>query len=123
MQAPSAAGMKALAARSGAEGWRQSAIHARLLLGTGALPRLYLLAEHTGGSTSRNGPANSRRVLTSPLLRLPMWNMPCHAEHQFYPFIPFHCLAEAHAVPKERLVHLQPGYARFHADFVKGLRG
>ncbi|TCZ65948.1 fatty acid desaturase [Roseicella aquatilis] len=86
------------------------------------LLRLYLLAEHTGCSTDRNGLTNTRTVLTSPLMRLLMWNMPYHAEHHLYPFIPFHRLAAAHGVLRERLAHLQPGYARFHAEFVKGLK-
>ena len=86
------------------------------------LLRLYLLTEHTGCSMDRNGLTNTRTVLTSPVLRLLMWNMPYHAEHHLYPFIPFHRLAEAHAVLKEKLGYLQPGYARFHVDSVKGLK-
>ncbi|MCB4820495.1 fatty acid desaturase [Roseicella aerolata] len=86
------------------------------------LMRLYLLAEHTGCSTDRNGLTNTRTVLTSPVLRLLMWNMPYHAEHHLYPFIPFHRLADAHGLLKEKLAHLQPGYARFHADYVRSLR-
>ena len=86
------------------------------------LLRLYLLAEHTGCTTDRNGLTNTRTVLTSPVLRVLMWNMPYHAEHHLYPFIPFHRLADAHAVLRDKLGHLQPGYARWHAEFVKGLR-
>jgi fatty acid desaturase len=86
------------------------------------LLRLYLLAEHTGCTTDRNGLTNTRTVLTSPVLRVLMWNMPYHAEHHLYPFIPFHRLADAHGVLKEKLAYLQPGYARWHAQFVKGLR-
>jgi fatty acid desaturase len=86
------------------------------------LLRLYLLAEHTGCTTDRNGLTNTRTVLTSPLVRVLMWNMPYHAEHHLYPFIPFHRLADAHGVLKGKLGYLQPGYARFHADYVKGLR-
>ena len=62
------------------------------------LLRLYLLAEHTGCTTDRNGLTNTRTVLTSPVLRVLMWNMPYHAEHHLYPFIPFHRLADAHGV-------------------------
>ncbi|MDO9707512.1 fatty acid desaturase [Paracraurococcus lichenis] len=86
------------------------------------LLRLYLLAEHTGCSTDRNGLTNTRTVLTSPLIRLLMWNMPYHAEHHLYPFIPFHRLGDAHRVLKERLGYLQPGYARFHRDYIRTLR-
>jgi fatty acid desaturase len=86
------------------------------------LLRLYLLAEHTGCTTDRNGLTNTRTVLTSPVLRVLMWNMPYHAEHHLYPFIPFHRLADAHGVLREKLAHVQLGYARFHAEFVKVLR-
>jgi fatty acid desaturase len=86
------------------------------------LLRLYLLAEHTGCSTDRNGLTNTRTVLTSPLLRLLMWNMPYHAEHHLYPFIPFHRLAAAHRVLRDRLAYLQPGYVRFHQDLIRTLR-
>ena len=37
-------------------------------------------------------------TLTSGLVRLLMWNMPYHAEHHLYPSIPFHRLADAHAL-------------------------
>ena len=86
------------------------------------LLRMYLLAEHTGCTTDRNGLTNTRTVLTSPLLRVLMWNMPYHAEHHLYPFIPFHRLADAHGLLREKLGYLQPGYARWHVQFVKGLR-
>ena len=86
------------------------------------LLRMYLITEHTGCSMDRNGLTNTRTVLTSRALRVLMWNMPFHAEHHLYPFIPFHRLADAHAVLRDRLGHLQPGYARWHADFVKTLR-
>ena len=29
-------------------------------------------------------------MMTNPAVRLLMWNMPFHAEHHLYPFIPFH---------------------------------
>jgi len=84
--------------------------------------RLYLYTEHTGCSTDRNGLTNTRTTLTSPLVRLLMWNMPYHAEHHLYPFIPFHRLAAAHAAIRDRLGFVQPGYARWHRDYIRGLR-
>jgi fatty acid desaturase len=84
--------------------------------------RFYLITEHTGCSLDRNGLTNTRTVLTSPLVRLLMWNMPYHAEHHLYPFIPFHRLAEAHALLRERLGFVQPGYAAWHRDHLRAMR-
>ncbi|WP_149538210.1 fatty acid desaturase [Siccirubricoccus phaeus] len=85
--------------------------------------RFYLITEHTGCSMDRNGLTNTRTTLTHPLVRLLMWNMPYHAEHHLYPFVPFHRLAEAHAVLKEKLAFVQPGYAAWHRDHLRRLRG
>ncbi len=86
------------------------------------LLRLYLFTEHTGCSMDRNGLTNTRTMLTTRPMRLLMWNMPFHAEHHLYPFIPFHRLGEAHAALRDRLAHLHPGYARWHAKHWKTLR-
>ncbi|WP_206935405.1 fatty acid desaturase [Roseococcus thiosulfatophilus] len=84
--------------------------------------RLYLLTEHTGCSEDANGLTNTRTMLTNPVVRLLMWNMPYHAEHHLYPFIPFHRLAEAHHVLKDRLAHVDQGYAAWHRDHIRKLR-
>ncbi len=84
--------------------------------------RLYLLAEHTGCTEDANGLTNTRTMMTSPLVRLLMWNMPYHAEHHLYPFIPFHRLAEAHRVLRDRLAHIGPGYAAWHRGHIRTLR-
>lgn len=84
--------------------------------------RLYLLTEHTGCSEDANGLTNTRTMLTNPVVRLLMWNMPYHAEHHLYPFIPFHRLAEAHHLLKGRLVHVDQGYAAWHRDHIRKLR-
>ncbi len=84
--------------------------------------RLYLLTEHTGCTADSNGLTSTRTMLTSPLVRLLMWNMPFHAEHHLYPFIPFHRLHEAHGVLRERLAHVGPGYAAWHRGFARELR-
>jgi fatty acid desaturase len=85
--------------------------------------RLYLLSEHTGCTLDRNGLTNTRTMMTNPAVRLLMWQMPYHAEHHLYPFIPFHRLAEAHRALKARLAHVGPGYARWNAGFWRELRG
>ena len=84
--------------------------------------RAYLLSEHTGCTMDRNGLTNTRTMMTNPAVRLLMWDMPFHAEHHLYPFIPFHRLGQAHTALRARLAHIGPGYARWNAGFVKSLR-
>jgi fatty acid desaturase len=83
--------------------------------------RAYLLAEHTGCTEDRNGLTNTRTTLTSAPVRLLMWDMPYHAEHHLFPSIPFHRLADAHALIRTRLGFLQPGYAKWNIGFVRSL--
>lgn len=114
----------ALAVAAGlALGWETVALYwvGPQLLGQPLL-RLYLLAEHTGCSEDANGLTNTRTMMTSPLVRLLMWDMPYHAEHHLYPFVPFHRLAQAHALLKDRLGQIGPGYAAWHRDHLRGLR-
>jgi fatty acid desaturase len=83
--------------------------------------RAYLLAEHTGCSADRNGLTNTRTTLTSAPVRLLMWDMPYHAEHHLFPSIPFHRLADAHALLRSKLQYVQPGYVRWNRGFVRSL--
>ena len=83
--------------------------------------RAYLLAEHTGCTLDRNGLTNTRTTMTNGLVRLLMWNMPYHAEHHLYPSIPFHRLADAHRLIRDRLGFIQPGYVRWNLAFVRSL--
>ncbi len=83
--------------------------------------RAYLLAEHTGCTLDRNGLTNTRTTLTSAPVRLLMWDMPYHAEHHLFPSIPFHRLKDAHALIRDRLGYLQPGYVRWNLGFVRSL--
>jgi fatty acid desaturase len=84
--------------------------------------RAYVLAEHTGCTEDRNGLTNTRTTLTNAAVRLLMWNMPYHAEHHLYPSIPFHRLADAHALLQTRLGFVQRGYVRWHAALLRQLR-
>ncbi|TPG46935.1 fatty acid desaturase [Roseomonas nepalensis] len=86
------------------------------------LLRLYLLTEHTGCTEDANGLTNTRTMLTAAPVRLLMWEMPFHAEHHLYPFIPFHRLRDAHLVLRDRLAHVGTGYAAWHAGHVRALR-
>lgn len=85
--------------------------------------RLWLLAEHTGCSEDANGLTNTRTTLSNPLVRLFQWNMGYHAEHHLYPSIPFHRLADSHAILKSRLGVVQHGYAAWHRTYLNGLLG
>jgi fatty acid desaturase len=83
--------------------------------------RAYLLSEHTGCTHDRDGLTNTRTVLTNPVVRLLMWNMPFHAEHHLYPSIPFHRLPDAHRAIRARLGFVQRGYGRWNLNFVRDL--
>jgi fatty acid desaturase len=83
--------------------------------------RAYLLAEHTGCTEARNGLTNTRTTLTSAPVRLLMWDMPYHAEHHLFPSIPFHRLADAHGLIRDKLGFVQPGYLRWNLGFVRSL--
>lgn len=83
--------------------------------------RFYLLTEHTGCTEDSNGLTNTRTTLTNGIMRVLMWNMGYHAEHHLYPSIPFHRLADAHIALRDQLTVVQPGYARWHLAYLKGL--
>jgi fatty acid desaturase len=85
--------------------------------------RAYLLVEHTGCTEDPNGLTNTRTTLTWAPVRLLMWDMPYHAEHHLFPSIPFHRLADAHALLRAKLGFVQPGYVRWNVGFVRSLAG
>lgn len=72
--------------------------------------RPYLLAEHTGCTSTRDCLENTRTMLTLALVRLFAWNMPYHAEHHAYPAVPFHALPRLHERVRGRIENLDPGY-------------
>ena len=80
--------------------------------------RCILLAEHTGCSHDRNPLTNTRTTRTLFPLQFLMWNMPFHAEHHFYPSIPFHQLPIAHQQLKQHLTHVAPGYIKVNRDII-----
>ncbi len=83
--------------------------------------RAYLLAEHNGCTQDRNGLTNTRTTLTCAPVRLLMWDMPYHAEHHLFPSIPFHRLADAHGLIRDKLRHVQRGYVRWNVAFARSL--
>ena len=90
-----------------------------MLLGQPFL-RLYLLAEHGGCPLVRDMLANTRTTKTNALVRFLAWNMPYHTEHHVYPAVPFHRLPEAHALLKDELKVIGPGYIGVHRELVSG---
>ena len=95
---------------------------ARAFLGQPAL-RLYLLAEHTGCPAVPDMLANSRTVLTNTVIRWLAWNMPYHAEHHAYPWLPFHALPAVHESLRGHLRVTAPGYAAASRDILRAVRG
>lgn len=91
-----------------------------VLLGQPAL-RLYLLAEHTGCPLVPDMLRNSRTTQTNWLVRRLAWNMPYHVEHHAYPALPFHALAGAHDVLRDKIAVLAPGYIAVHRQILAGL--
>jgi fatty acid desaturase len=87
-----------------------------LLLGQPFL-RAYLLAEHADCPEVDNRFANTRTLLTHPLVRRLAWNMPYHTEHHVYPAVPFFRLPQAHALAKAHLQQVEPGYQSFHRRY------
>ena len=59
--------------------------------------RLYLIAEHVGCAQGADMLSNTRTTNTFSWYRWLAWNMPYHAEHHAFPFVPFHQLPELHA--------------------------
>jgi fatty acid desaturase len=80
--------------------------------------RCILLAEHTGCSRDRHPFTNTRSTRTLFPLQFLMWNMPFHAEHHYYPSIPFHQLPMAHQQLKPHLTHVGSGYVKVNYDIV-----
>lgn len=80
--------------------------------------RAILLAEHTGCSNDNNFLTNTRTTLTWFPIKFLMWNMPFHAEHHFYPSIPFHALPQAHQQLKDHFKMIDRGYLKVNRDII-----
>lgn len=85
--------------------------------------RAYLLAEHTGCPAIPDMLANSRTTFTSALVRFLAWNMPYHAEHHALPAVPFHKLAQFHALTAPHLKVTEQGYGKFHLKLLQSFSG
>ncbi|MCH8181647.1 MAG: fatty acid desaturase [Proteobacteria bacterium] len=90
------------------------------LVGQPAL-RLFLLAEHTGCPMAPEMLANSRTTLTNRYVRWLTWNMPYHAEHHAYPWLPFHALPAVHESIRGHIKVTAPGYVAANAEILRTL--
>ena len=84
--------------------------------------RLFLLAEHTGCALSGDMLSNTRTTRTNRAVLLLTWRMPYHAEHHCVPSVPFHALAEVHALLGARTRVTAPGYLALHRELLRQLR-
>lgn len=93
------------------------------LVGQPAL-RLFLLAEHTGCPALPDMLANSRTTLTNRFVRWLTWNMPYHAEHHAYPWLPFHALPAVHDSIRGHVKTTASGYIAANTEILRNvLRG
>ena len=83
--------------------------------------RMFLLAEHVDCPMNDDLFANTRTTYTSRAVRLLAWQMPFHAEHHAFPSIPFHALASANGLIRQRLATTSRGYLALHGSLVRKL--
>ncbi len=90
------------------------------LVGQPAL-RLFLLAEHTGCPKVPEMLANSRTTLTNRYVRWLTWNMPYHAEHHAFPWLPFHSLPAVHDSIRGHIKVTTAGYVAATNEILRGV--
>ena len=83
--------------------------------------RLYLMAEHGRCPFVKNMFENTRTTFTNFLVRFVAWNMPYHAEHHAHPGVPFHKLADFHALCAPYLKVTEQGYIQFQKKTIAAL--
>jgi fatty acid desaturase len=83
--------------------------------------RCYLLAEHTGCPLIANMLQNSRTTRSLAPVRRLAWNMPYHAEHHAYPWLPFHALPAAHRLLEPEIAVQASGYVAVNREIVATL--
>jgi fatty acid desaturase len=80
--------------------------------------RCYLLAEHTGCPLVADMLKNTRTTRSLALVRRLAWNMPYHAEHHAYPWLPFHALPAAHRLLEPKIAVQARGYVAAHRAII-----
>ena len=71
------------------------------------------------GSQDQNGLNNTRTTLAVFPIRLPMWNMPFHAEHHLFPSVPFYRLPALHLTTMTGLAYVAPGYVATNSAIIR----
>jgi fatty acid desaturase len=83
--------------------------------------RCYLLAEHTGCPLVADMLRNTRTTRSLALVRHLAWNMPYHAEHHAYPWLPFHALPAAHRLLEPNIAVQASGYLAVNRAIIRML--
>jgi len=89
--------------------------------------RFYLLAEHYGCKQGPDMLANTRTTYTFKFYQALSWNMPFHAEHHAFPYVPFHSLpklAELLQSSREKDSQCKPsgkGYLHVNLGFIQSI--
>ena len=83
--------------------------------------RCYLLAEHTGCPLVADMLQNTRTTRSLAPVRRLAWNMPYHAEHHAYPWLPFHALPAAHRLLRHRIAIQASGYIAVNREIIASL--
>jgi fatty acid desaturase len=83
--------------------------------------RCYLLAEHTGCPLVADMLQNTRTTRSLALVRRLAWNMPFHAEHHAYPWLPFHALPAAHRLVGHKVAVQASGYVAVNRAILRTL--
>jgi fatty acid desaturase len=61
---------------------------------------------------------NSRTTRSLALVRRLAWNMPYHAEHHAYPWLPFHALPAAHRLLERKIAVQARGYIAVNREII-----
>ena len=81
------------------------------------------LIEHTGLTHAPDTLVNTRTIVTNPVLRWLLWNMPYHTVHHTFPGVPFFRLPELHRRVVEKRGEQPPsaGYLGFIWQMIRTL--
>jgi fatty acid desaturase len=90
--------------------YRRAVDYGRLAVGAARLPFMPDSARRTVQLSTAIFLTNTRTTLANFPIRLLMWNMPFHAEHQLFPAVPFHRLPALHDQIGDRFAHVAPAY-------------
>ncbi|APJ02555.1 fatty acid desaturase family protein [Silvanigrella aquatica] len=79
---------------------------------------LFRLSEHYGCNLTNNRWENSRSITSNFIVRFLMINNNFHAEHHFYPSIPFQNLHKLHLEIGKNFKYIESSYFKFHIHLI-----